>query len=732
MTQPRVDRDEIIRAARLLIVPEGITELRALDATLSGNRWPGIISGYFDSPGKLADTAASITSAKGIYVIPNEVSRELLARASNRIRKVSKSDPLTGDHDIARRRWLLIDVDPQRPAGISASDAERQAASDRANAIGFALHDEHGWPWPILADSGNGYHLLYRIDLPAEDGGLVQRCLAAMAARFDDDRVRVDTTVHNPARIWKLYGTPACKGDSTPDRPHRMARLLEVPAKVETVSESMLLILGGASEPSVNASAQPARMTSTFDLARWIGKHLPEATGPKPWKGGGALWTLPVCPWNADHTGDSAFIGQQPSGAIVAGCHHNSCTWGWRELRERFNPSAHLQGQHRRGEDEAVAKPIVVRLADVKPEPLRWLWPGRIALGKLTMIAGDPGLGKSFLTLDIAARVSTGTPWPDAVDQPNQAGGVVLLSAEDDIADTIRPRLDAAGAEASRIMALQAVRQGGDAGGQRMFNLATDLAALNDAIRACNGCRLVVVDPITAYLGKTDSHKNADIRGLLAPLSELASRHGIAIVAVSHLNKSGAGPAMYRTMGSLAFVAASRASWAVARDPDDHARRLLLPVKNNLAPDTGGLAYTLQAAASGGMPSIAWDAQPVSITADEVLSIQGGDDERTAREDAATWLRDALADGPVPADEVKRQAKANSISVRTLKRAKIDAGVIAKREGFGPGAKWYWMLPDHHRRPNVSIEGQPSDVAPYGEVGPVCDGDDDSEQGDAA
>lgn len=373
------------------------------------------------------------------------------------------------------------------------------------------------------------------------------------------------------------------------------------------------------------------------------------------------------------------------------------------------------------------AEPITVRLSDVKPEPLRWLWPGRIALGKLTMIAGDPGLGKSFLTLDIAARLSTGTAWPDAVGESNPAGGVVLLSAEDDIADTIRPRLDAAGADVSRIIALRAVQQG--EGAARMFNLATDLAALDAAIQRCNGCRLVVVDPITAYLGKTDSHKNADIRGLLAPLSDLAARHGIAIVAVSHLNKSGAGPAMYRTMGSLAFVAAARAAWAVVRDPDAPARRLLLPVKNNLAPDLGGMAYTLHDAGLGGVPSIAWESQPVSITADEVLSVQGGDDERSAREDAAEWLRTALADGPMKADDVKRQAKQNSIAERTLNRAKTIAGVQTKREGFGPGATWYWMLPGH-RLPIDPIDGQQKDVATYGEVGNLCS--EPAEQGDAA
>ncbi|MCH8164052.1 MAG: AAA family ATPase [Planctomycetes bacterium] len=375
-------------------------------------------------------------------------------------------------------------------------------------------------------------------------------------------------------------------------------------------------------------------------------------------------------------------------------------------------------------------RPVMVRLSDVQPEPVRWLWPGRIALGKVAIIVGDPGLGKSFITLDMAARISRGTPWPDAQSEANPVGGTVLLSAEDDIADTIRPRLDAAGADVSRIVALRAVQHG--EGAARMFNLATDLEALERAIRECEDCRLVVVDPITAYLGKIDSHKNADIRGLLAPLAEMAGRLGVAIVAVSHLNKSGTGPAMYRTMGSLAFVAAARAVWAVTKDKEDPTRRLVLPVKNNLAPDKGGLAYSLLND-DDGIPRVFWDAEPVSMTADEALN-DDGEDERSEREAAAEWLRDALAAGPMPAKDVKGEAKENSIAERTLKRAKKDIGAEARRLGFGQGATWYWALPgtwDSHRGPSEAIGGQPQDVAPYGEVGPLRDKPADRGGGDS-
>lgn len=338
--------------------------------------------------------------------------------------------------------------------------------------------------------------------------------------------------------------------------------------------------------------------------------------------------------------------------------------------------------------------PVIVRLSDVKPEPVAWLWLGRIALGKLTLIAGDPGLGKSFLTLDMAARVSRGWAWPDAPGVATTPGGVVLLSAEDGVADTIRPRLDAAGADVARIVALEAIRSVGDNGREsdRTFDLSRDLPALESAIRSVDGCRLVVIDPVTAYLGGVDSHKNAEIRGLLAPLGAIAERHRVAVVAVTHLNKSGGGPAIYRAMGSLAFAAAARAAWAVSKDKDDPRRRLLLPIKNNIAPDTGGLAYRIDPLGVDGCPVVAWEPDPVSVSADDALA--GDRDEgggRTERDDAAEWLADLLAHGPRPARDVERDARDAGYSIATVRRAKAAIGVESRKPAFG--GPWEWTLP---------------------------------------
>lgn len=347
--------------------------------------------------------------------------------------------------------------------------------------------------------------------------------------------------------------------------------------------------------------------------------------------------------------------------------------------------------------------PVIVRLSDVKPEPVAWLWPGRIALGKLTLIAGDPGLGKSFVTLDMAARVSRGLAWPDAPGVATTPGGVVLLSAEDGVADTIRPRLDAAGADVARIVALEAIRSIGDNGREsaRAFDLSRDLRALEEAIRSAEDCRLVVIDPVTAYLGSADSHKNAEIRGVLAPLGAIAERHRVAMVAVTHLNKSGGGQAIYRAMGSLAFAAAARAAWMVSKDNDDPRRRLLLPIKNNIAPDTGGLGYRIEPLGVGGCPVVAWEPDPVNMSADDALAgdrVGGG---RTERDDAAAWLRDHLSDGPKLARDVFTESKAAGFTKRTIDRAKPVAGVRTRKEAFGGGWVWELGAPAQERQPDA-------------------------------
>lgn len=363
---------------------------------------------------------------------------------------------------------------------------------------------------------------------------------------------------------------------------------------------------------------------------------------------------------------------------------------------------------------------VLRRISDIPTQKLCWLWPGRIPLGKLTLFAGDPGLGKSFVTLDIAARVTRGFDWPDGASC--EAGSVIILSAEDDAADTIRPRLEAAHADLRNVHVLQAVRRpkpGGDTSLEH-FNLEIDLLALLDAAALLDNVRLIVLDPISAYLGSTDSHVNARVRGLLAPLAAFAHSLGVAVVAVDHLSKSNR-PAIYRPDGSIAFTAAARAVWLFAKNPDDAARRFMLPGKMNLAPDQTGLSYALREEQPG-VVAVAWGGA-VNLSADAVLQPEAVE-ERSERIEAMEWLRTRLADGPVSAAQIRDEAKSAGLAWRTLRRGKEALGITAIKGSFDGAWRWQWPAlepaPETPKGSTAAEGVHPREVDPLGKVDPFA------------
>lgn len=342
-------------------------------------------------------------------------------------------------------------------------------------------------------------------------------------------------------------------------------------------------------------------------------------------------------------------------------------------------------------------KPVTIlakstRLSDVQPERVSWLWPGRIPLGKLTILDGDPGNGKSTLTLDIAARVSLGTEMPDGthsyVDGP---AGVVLLSAEDGLGDTIRPRLDAANADVSMITAITGTVS--DDGSEDGFTLPQDLPHLCEAIIS-TGARLVIIDPIMAFLdGDTNSFRDQDVRRALAPLASIAEDTRAAILVVRHLNKAGAGNPLYRGGGSIAFIGAARSGLLVAVDPDDSERRIMAVTKSNLAAPVPSLAYRLQPTSDGSV-QIAWEGS-TGHTATQLLSGPRDDEERTARDEAKSLLKELLEYGPVAARVIWKEMEGADISKETVKRAKRDLGIVTERVGgVGGSGYWQWKRPD--------------------------------------
>ena len=340
--------------------------------------------------------------------------------------------------------------------------------------------------------------------------------------------------------------------------------------------------------------------------------------------------------------------------------------------------------------------------ADITPEPVEWLWPGRVAIGKQTLIAGEPGLGKSQIAIAMAAAVTTGGDWPCGEGHA-PLGNVIVLQAEDGLADTVVPRLIAAGADLERVRLITAVV---DPNGRRGLNLQGDLTTLEEEIARVGDVRLVIIDPISSYLGpKVDSHVNAAVRAVLEPVGEMADRLRLAIVSNTHFTKGGGIKAINRFIGSIAFVAAARTAFVVTNDAEDEDRRLFLPVKNNLAPRGKGLAFRLEQRLVGDAgkgivaSSVAWESEPTTISADQAL--QAADEQaggRSVAAEAEQLLREILADGPVPAADVKREALNAGLSWPTVRRAQARLGIQPTRiaesgDGLGGRGRWYWSLP---------------------------------------
>jgi putative DNA primase/helicase len=363
---------------------------------------------------------------------------------------------------------------------------------------------------------------------------------------------------------------------------------------------------------------------------------------------------------------------------------------------------------------EVCGSPVLLRMADVEAQDVSWLWPGRLPFGRLRLLVGRPGEGKSFATLDWAARVSNGSDWPDG--SPCESGSVLLVSAEDDPGDTIRPRLDAHDADSTKIHMLKGVNAKSKSGKaiEEAFTLA-DLEPLKQALSTIGDVRLIVIDPIGSYVGgRVDAHRDNEVRGVLAPLAALAQETGAAVVLVAHQRKGAAANPDDMVLGSRAFTGLARSVLHLMRDPDDEDRRFLLPGKMNLSIPAPGLAFTI-----GDEPArVQWEADPVSITASEVLAKSSGGS--SAGDEVGDWLRDFLNNGPMPVSEIKKMAKQDGLAWRTIERAKKRIGATATREGFASGGRWMWAMPTIDRQvepktANSAIEGN---VADYGGV---CD-----------
>jgi hypothetical protein len=389
---------------------------------------------------------------------------------------------------------------------------------------------------------------------------------------------------------------------------------------------------------------------------------------------------------------------------------------------------------------------LMASLADLPVVGTDWLWPGRIALGSVTLLVGYPDVGKSHVALDIAARVSRGGAWPDGRPSAG-AGGVMLLSAEDDLVRKVRPTLEGAGADFSRLSFPYLAREeNGAEATDEPINFKRDLKLVAAALQAAPGTKLVIVDPFNAYMGSGAGTRGADTMSVLRELYELAARFHVAVLVVTPLRQGG-GEAIYRTVGGLGLTSMARAIWMVTRAKSEGGgrksevrgqgpevgvgregsggalqgeRRLLLPVKNNLAGERGGMAFRLTMGARDIVPQVEWSAGAVNMTADEALRELRRKPvaDSLALGAAMTFLEEALAEGPRLVKEVEMEAKGRGISYASLLRARIELEIHAFRKKV-PGPWWMCLAADRKSRSSdlreTARENHPTAVTPEGE-----------------
>lgn len=691
-----IDPNEIQRAASILFAPGDTHELRGLPSGRSRIVRAG-------DPEILLAGVRDLADDRNVYYTLNPISPAVVDRSARKA-------------DVLARRWLLIDNDPIKPAehaDDSATDAEHMEALQVGRDIAEHLSGLD-WPEPVTIDSGNGCHLLYRIDLPNDDLSRVtiRDALKGLKTTFP----AVDSKVHDAPRIAKLPGTMARKGADTIQRPHRPCVILSVPAEIVVVPFERIRALAPAPEPKAKTKTKskpvdprirmkrPSQRRHAAYIEAAILAELNNIASAQP---GDRNDTLNVAAFSLGqlvHLGldrpaterrltDAAHragLGEGETAATIK----SGFDAGEKEPRKEPEDRASTNGTAH--EPKAEPPPIgkrVIWASSITPKKVEWLWPRRIPLGKMTTFAGQGGLGKTFVLCDIAARVSTGTEWPFCGGECPEPGRVLFISGEDDEDDTLVPRLIECGADLRKIAFLSPESHDN-------FSLAA-LELLTAVLDEMTGVRFVVIDPPSSYLGGVDDHKNAELRGLLTPLKHWSSKQRVSIVFNNHVNKAiGANvEAASRVMGSVAWVNAVRAAHMFIKDPDDRERVIFAPIKMNNAAKPKGLSYRITGL-NDDRAKVEWLAE-LDVTADEVLT--GG--RKKGRGLVATeWLAERFRERREwMSDELKRDAAEAGISKNALWSPEVNALPIVKRKITDATGEAHWLW--------VALEGWPPDLA---------------------
>lgn len=692
-----------------LFEPGDIVEVRVVKAGKNGT-----ISGYFSDFGLLADAVASLSGRHpGVYYTLNPVKPSLVARANNRVKTHARET--TADADIVKRNWILVDLDPVRPAGISSTDAELEMSKSKARQVFKYLRDL-GWADPLVAMSGNGTHLVYKVDLPNDPAAteLVKSVLSTLAEKFDDDAVKVDKSVHNAARIGKSYGSLACKGDSTADRPHRLARVLTTSQGLVTVEQLQALAdLVPAPEPRAphtQQSGQPLKPEQVQDFLESQEVEYKECVQVRP---GQMKWVLDACPFNPEHVNKDAAVFLT-DGMLGFKCLHNSCTDNhWKEFRAKVQEQSGKKFQFSEGNGggtvlvgpgtRVLQTPAIGQTRrtfdTIEPQKQEWLWDGKVPLGAVTIFAGDPSLGKTLLLLDFAARGSRGKDFIDGTPNTEGKFGTMLMSAEDDTSRILIPRLIGMHADLSKFATIEEIND--TKNGQpvkRPLRLDRDLHALREQLRPLadgTPIKLVVIDPLSNYAGSANINSEQEIRAILMPLNSLAQELGISIVTVMHNSKTSGRSAMHKVIGAVGIAGVTRMGWSFIKDPDESGNKLMLQMKENLG-KFPGIRYNTQNVEVA-LP----DGQQVGVAGVKYLGTsemsvqyiiaQNEDARGKSDQPARAFLKKHMEPG-VPASKVELflNADAQGINGEALKRAQKSLGILETQQG----RDYVWVYPE--------------------------------------
>lgn len=349
-------------------------------------------------------------------------------------------------------------------------------------------------------------------------------------------------------------------------------------------------------------------------------------------------------------------------------------------------------------------KVLLARASDIKPEAINWLWPAWLPAGKLTLLAGSPGTGKTTLAIALAAAVTIAGDWPDGT-KCRKDGNVLMWSGEDDPADTLVPRLMAAGADLDKVHFVRSISD--ENGELQPFDPSTDIPLLGERLSEMGGAALLIVDPIVSAVSG-DAHRVNDVRRNLQTLVDMAAAYGCAVLGISHFAKGtkGSSPAE-RVIGSQAFVALARMVLVAGKD-EAAERRILARAKSNIAPDDGGVSYSLEMVETNGIEAsrVVWGGMIEGTARDILGDVEQDDEEKTGQDEAQEFLESILSDGPMRTRELKADADGAGFNWKMMQRAGSKLGVEKRKLGMKEG--WEWALPK-----KTSIEEDTKNTALY-------------------